>query len=48
MWTAKPGKLANVLGSYAVIWWSVFGAVRWMGIGEVSRRVVSRQSSGGL
>lgn len=39
-WKAKPGKLANVLGSYAVMWWVAYFGLRWLGM-DVSRRVVS-------
>ncbi|GAA5872551.1 hypothetical protein JCM8547_006941 [Rhodosporidiobolus lusitaniae] len=40
-WTSKPGKLANLLGSYAVVWWTVFWGVRGMVGGEVSRRLAN-------
>lgn len=40
VWQSKPGKLANLLGSYAVVWWTVFGVVRWVTGVEVSRRLV--------
>ncbi|CEQ42998.1 SPOSA6832_04890 [Sporobolomyces salmonicolor] len=39
VWKNKPGKLANLLGSYAVIWWALYAVVRWSGA-EVSRRLV--------
>lgn len=40
VWESKPGKLANLLGSYAVVWWTVFAVVRWASGVEVSRRLV--------
>lgn len=39
-WQAKPGKTASVLGSYAVVWWTLYGIARWIGL-DVSRRIVS-------
>lgn len=39
VWKAKPGKLANVLGSYSVIWWVAYLLSRRLGL-EVSRRLV--------
>ena len=36
----KPGKLASVLASYTIIWWTAYGVVRWSGW-AVSRRLVS-------
>ncbi|KAM0792964.1 hypothetical protein ACM66B_002722 [Microbotryomycetes sp. NB124-2] len=40
VWQPKPGKLANVLGSYAVVWWALYGALRWFGL-PVSRRIAN-------
>ncbi|ORY90902.1 GPI-anchored wall transfer protein 1 [Leucosporidium creatinivorum] len=39
-WKPKPGKLANVLGSYAVLWWGAYLTLRYFG-GHVSRRVAN-------
>ena len=39
MWRSKPGKLANLLGSYAVVWWVCYYCTR-LGGAEVSRRLV--------
>ncbi|GAA5847976.1 hypothetical protein JCM3766R1_005927 [Sporobolomyces carnicolor] len=40
-WRDKPGKLANVLGSYAVVWWACY----WLAIkltgSQVSRRLAN-------
>ncbi|GAA5979812.1 hypothetical protein JCM11641_002701 [Rhodosporidiobolus odoratus] len=41
VWTPQPGKLAEVLGSYAIVWWIVFGGVRWVSGVEVSRRLAN-------
>ncbi|GAA5896233.1 hypothetical protein JCM6882_008526 [Rhodosporidiobolus microsporus] len=41
VWTPRPGKLANLLGSYAVVWWTVYAAVRWVTGAEVSRRLAN-------
>ncbi len=41
MWKDKPWKLAGVMGSWAVLWWVGFGLVRWVGGGEVSRRLAN-------
>jgi phosphatidylinositol glycan class W len=38
-WKPKPDKLVSVLGSYTVIWWALFGVLRWMDW-SVSRRLV--------
>ncbi|KAK4052178.1 Glucosaminyl phosphatidylinositol (GlcN-PI) nositol acylation protein [Microbotryomycetes sp. JL201] len=40
IWQMKPGKLANVLGSYAVLWWVLYGGLRWLGL-PVSRRIAN-------
>ncbi|KAK4049760.1 Glucosaminyl phosphatidylinositol (GlcN-PI) nositol acylation protein [Microbotryomycetes sp. JL221] len=40
MWQSKPGKLANLLGSYAVIWWTLYAVMRWLGV-PVSRRIAN-------
>ncbi|KDE08716.1 hypothetical protein MVLG_01171 [Microbotryum lychnidis-dioicae p1A1 Lamole] len=40
VWRSKPDKLASVLGSYAIIWSTLFVLVRWSGI-EVSRRLAN-------
>ncbi|GAA5835465.1 hypothetical protein JCM5353_000151 [Sporobolomyces roseus] len=40
MWKSKPGKLGNLLGSYAVVWWVCYYMSRTMG-GEVSRRLAN-------
>ncbi|GAA5944193.1 glucosaminyl-phosphotidylinositol O-acyltransferase [Sporobolomyces koalae] len=39
-WRSKPGKLANLLGSYAVVWWTCYLLVRVSGW-EVSRRLAN-------
>lgn len=38
-WKNKPGKLASVLGSYAILWWALYGALKLAGW-VVSRRLV--------
>lgn len=38
--TRRKEELGMILGSYAVIWWSVLGVV-WLFGGRVSRRLVS-------
>ncbi|SCV72555.1 BQ2448_4092 [Microbotryum intermedium] len=40
VWRSKPDKLASVLGSYAIIWSTLFALVRWSGV-EVSRRLAN-------
>ncbi|GAA5887864.1 hypothetical protein JCM16303_007363 [Sporobolomyces ruberrimus] len=40
VWKEKPGKLANLLGSYAVVWWVCYWLTRKCGW-EVSRRLAN-------
>jgi phosphatidylinositol glycan class W len=40
VWKPKPDKLASVLGSYAILWWTAYALLRWAGF-PVSRRIVS-------
>lgn len=44
MFKEKPGKLASVLGGYTIMWWSVYGGLKWAGW-FVSRRMVCLTSS---
>ncbi|GAA5836434.1 hypothetical protein JCM11251_007078 [Rhodosporidiobolus azoricus] len=41
VWQSRPGKLANLLGSYAVVWWTLYAGVRWVTGTEVSRRLAN-------
>lgn len=40
MFKDKPGKMASVLGGYTLLWWGVYGVLKWSGW-YVSRRMVS-------
>ncbi|KAM0751674.1 GWT1-domain-containing protein [Meredithblackwellia eburnea MCA 4105] len=39
-WKQKPGKLASVLGSYAIMWWTLYAVLRYGGW-DVSRRLAN-------
>ncbi|BGP18836.1 hypothetical protein JCM10213_003491 [Rhodosporidiobolus nylandii] len=41
VWTPKPGKLAELLGSYTVVWWCAFAVARWVSGIEVSRQLAN-------
>lgn len=44
-WKPKPKKLASVLGSYTIVWWSLFYILRFSGW-TVSRRMVGTSANG--